>query len=220
MPFSSKACPRLTPSSGLLISPFSISHDTNSLGTKNTKKQIRWGPAFSKWESTRWIYITAFGTALPAVPFCMGFVPAPKQYRFILNWICKSVFLLCSFIKPLMLVTNTTLNTLVLWIKLWNKHFAPPNLKASVTLHRQCVRILTKATTLYFSRWFWGFTFLRSYQNWVHNWGNVTCGSLATASGKGRWWLSEWVSTQRFVCVRQPPTLPQNAGFGTTCLRR
>lgn len=35
MPFSSKACPKLTPSSGLLISPHSISHDTNSLGTQD-----------------------------------------------------------------------------------------------------------------------------------------------------------------------------------------
>jgi len=35
MPFSSKACPRLTPSSGLLISPLSISHDTNSLRTQD-----------------------------------------------------------------------------------------------------------------------------------------------------------------------------------------
>lgn len=31
IPFSNSACPRLTPSSGLLISPISVSHDTNSL---------------------------------------------------------------------------------------------------------------------------------------------------------------------------------------------
>lgn len=31
IPFSNSACPRLTPSSGLLISPISVSQDTNSL---------------------------------------------------------------------------------------------------------------------------------------------------------------------------------------------
>lgn len=34
MPFSSRAWPRWTPSSGLPVSPISISQDTNSLGTK------------------------------------------------------------------------------------------------------------------------------------------------------------------------------------------
>lgn len=38
MPFSSRACPRLTPSSGLLISPLSISHDTNSLAAQDKQR--------------------------------------------------------------------------------------------------------------------------------------------------------------------------------------
>lgn len=42
MPFSSRACPRLTPSSGLLISPLSISHDTNSLRTQR-QRSVWWG---------------------------------------------------------------------------------------------------------------------------------------------------------------------------------
>lgn len=40
MPFSSNACPRLTPSSGLLISPLSMSHDTNSLRTQDKNGEI------------------------------------------------------------------------------------------------------------------------------------------------------------------------------------
>lgn len=40
MPFSSKACPKLTPSSGLLISPLSISHDTNSLENTSRKTHL------------------------------------------------------------------------------------------------------------------------------------------------------------------------------------
>lgn len=41
MPFSSRACPKFTPSSGLLISPLSISHDTNSLQTRRRKGSLK-----------------------------------------------------------------------------------------------------------------------------------------------------------------------------------
>lgn len=40
IPFSNSACPRLTPSSGLLISPISVSHDTNSLQRQAEQKQL------------------------------------------------------------------------------------------------------------------------------------------------------------------------------------
>lgn len=42
IPFSNSACPRLTPSSGLLISPISVSQDTNSLqrGAEHTQSAL------------------------------------------------------------------------------------------------------------------------------------------------------------------------------------